>query len=102
MKPSDVTFPRGHSVRTISPTRRISAIRRVGIAPAYLVGLPNPVAWAVLGFLLNFIPYIGALIMELVLFSVGIVTFVGLVATEGELSIGLLGLIGHPLSDRCG
>ena len=42
---------------------------------AYLVGLPNPVAWAVLAFLLNFLPYIGALIMELVLFLVGLVTF---------------------------
>jgi predicted PurR-regulated permease PerM len=72
-----VTFPRGHSVRTISPTRAV----KIGAGViAYLVGLPNPVAWAVLGFLLNFIPYIGALIMDLVLFSVGIVTFVGLVA----------------------
>ena len=42
---------------------------------AYLVGLPNPLAWAVLGFLLNFIPYVGALIMELTLFGVGLVTF---------------------------
>ena len=32
-------------------------------------------AWAVLGFILNFIPYIGALIMELALFVVGLVTF---------------------------
>ena len=28
---------------------------------AWAVGLPNPLAWAVLGFVLNFIPYIGAL-----------------------------------------
>jgi predicted PurR-regulated permease PerM len=42
---------------------------------AYIVGLPNVVAWAVLGFILNFVPYIGALIMQLVLLGVGLVTF---------------------------
>ncbi len=50
----------------------------VGIAAgviAYLVGLPNPIAWAVLGFLLNFVPYLGALIMEVILLAVGLVTF---------------------------
>jgi predicted PurR-regulated permease PerM len=50
----------------------------VGIAAgiiAFAVGLPNPVAWAVLGFILNFIPYIGALLMEAGLFFVGLVTF---------------------------
>jgi predicted PurR-regulated permease PerM len=45
-----------------------------GIA-AWVAGLPDPVAWAVLGFILNFIPYIGALIMEAALFMVGLVTF---------------------------
>jgi predicted PurR-regulated permease PerM len=50
----------------------------VGIAAgfiAFAVGLPDPVAWAVLGFILNFIPYIGALIMQAALFFVGLVTF---------------------------
>lgn len=50
----------------------------VGLAAfaiAFAVGLPSPVAWGVLGFLLNFIPYIGAVIMELILLSVGLVTF---------------------------
>jgi len=42
---------------------------------AYFIGLPNPVAWGVLAFILNFIPYIGALIMEAVLLAVGLVTF---------------------------
>jgi predicted PurR-regulated permease PerM len=42
---------------------------------AAVVGLPNPVAWGVLGFVLNFIPYIGAGIMELGMFLVGLVTF---------------------------
>ena len=42
---------------------------------AYAVGLPDPIAWAVLGFILNFIPYIGALLMQASLFFVGLVTF---------------------------
>jgi predicted PurR-regulated permease PerM len=50
----------------------------VGLAAAviaFAVGLPSPIAWGVLAFLLNFIPYIGALIMEVVLLAVGLVTF---------------------------
>jgi predicted PurR-regulated permease PerM len=42
---------------------------------AAVVGLPDPVAWGVLGFVLNFIPYIGAGSMELGMFLVGLVTF---------------------------
>src|ERR1700688_1897455 len=42
---------------------------------AYFVGLPNAIAWGVLAFILNFIPYIGVLIMEAVLLAVGLVTF---------------------------
>lgn len=42
---------------------------------AWAVGLPDPVAWAVLAFILNFLPYIGALMMEAALFLVGLVTF---------------------------
>ena len=44
-------------------------------AIAWAVGLPDPVAWGLLGFVLNFIPYIGAGIMELGMFLVGLVTF---------------------------
>jgi predicted PurR-regulated permease PerM len=42
---------------------------------AWAVALPDALAWGVLGFILNFIPYIGALIMELAMFMVGLVTF---------------------------
>ena len=42
---------------------------------AWLTGLPDPVAWAVLAFILNFIPYIGALIIEAAMFLVGLVAF---------------------------
>ncbi len=45
---------------------------------AAMVGLPNPIAWGVLGFVMNFVPYIGAGIMELGMFLVGLVTFPGL------------------------
>jgi predicted PurR-regulated permease PerM len=41
----------------------------------YAVGLPNPLVWGVLGFLFNFVPYIGALIMEVVLLGAGLVSF---------------------------
>jgi predicted PurR-regulated permease PerM len=47
----------------------------VAFIVAYAVGLPNPLVWAALGFLLNFVPYLGALMMEVVLFGVGLVTF---------------------------
>jgi predicted PurR-regulated permease PerM len=42
---------------------------------AWVTGLPDPVAWAVLAFILNFIPYIGALMMEAALLMVGLATF---------------------------
>jgi len=51
------------------------AIGICGGFAAWVAGLPDPIAWAVLGFILNFIPYIGALIMEAALFMVGLVTF---------------------------
>jgi predicted PurR-regulated permease PerM len=51
------------------------AIGLCGGFAAWVSGLPDPVAWAVLGFILNFIPYIGALITEVSLFMVGIVAF---------------------------
>ena len=50
----------------------------VGCATAilvYLAGLPNVGVWAVLAFVLNYIPYLGPLVMNVVLFAVGVVTF---------------------------
>ena len=44
-------------------------------AIAAIVGLPDPVAWGVLGFVFNFVPYIGAATMEIGMFLVGLVTF---------------------------
>jgi predicted PurR-regulated permease PerM len=42
---------------------------------AWFAGLPNIAVWAVLAFVLNYIPYIGPLIMNVVLFAVGVITF---------------------------
>ena len=42
---------------------------------AWATGLPDPIAWAVLGFVLNYIPYIGALMVEIAMFLVGVVSF---------------------------
>jgi predicted PurR-regulated permease PerM len=64
---------------------------------AYLVGLPNVIAWAVLGFVLNFVPYIGALLMQLVLLGVGLVTFPSLTHAliAPVLYLGFTTLEGH-------
>jgi len=64
---------------------------------AYFIGLPNPIAWGVLAFILNFIPYIGALIMEAVLLAVGLVTFPTLVQAliAPVLYFGFTTLEGH-------
>ena len=73
---------------------------------AAAVGLPDPVAWGVLGFVLNFIPYIGAATVELAMFLVGLVSFPSLthaiIAPLLYLAMGLIegqfitpSIIGH-------
>ena len=42
---------------------------------AYLIGLPNPLVWATLAFILNFMPYIGAAVVIVMLIGVGLMTF---------------------------
>jgi predicted PurR-regulated permease PerM len=73
------------------------AIGICGGVAAWIAGLPDPLAWAVLGFILNFIPYIGALIMEAALFMVGLVTFPTLTAAlfAPLLFLALATLEGH-------
>lgn len=44
-------------------------------AVAYLVGLPNPLVWGILGFLLNFLPYIGPAVTIVMLLAVGLMAF---------------------------
>jgi len=74
-----------------------AAVGVCGGAAAWMAGLPDPVAWAVLAFILNFIPYIGALIVEVSMFMVGVVTFPTL--TQALLAplifLGLATLEGH-------
>jgi predicted PurR-regulated permease PerM len=72
----------------------------VGLAAgliAYFVGLPNAIAWGVLGFILNFVPYIGALLMELILLALGLVTFPSLshALIAPLLYLGFTTLEGH-------
>jgi len=42
---------------------------------AYLIGLPNPLIWGILGFLLNFLPYIGPAVTMIMMFAVGLMVF---------------------------
>ena len=42
---------------------------------AWAVGLPDPVAWGVLAFVLNFVPYLGPLLVEVAMLMVGLVSF---------------------------
>lgn len=74
----------------------VVALINVGVgcgagALAWAVGLPDALAWGVLGFVLNFIPYIGPLIMELGLFLAGLVAFPSLVPAL-IAPLGFLGL----------
>lgn len=64
---------------------------------AWVTGLPDPVAWAVLAFILNFIPYVGALMMEAALLMVGLVTFPTLAhaLVAPLIFLGLATLEGH-------
>lgn len=46
---------------------------------AWLVGLPSPLVWGVLGFLLNYLPYIGPAVTMIMLFAVGLMVFESIV-----------------------
>jgi len=42
---------------------------------AYALGLPSPLLWGALAFTLNYIPYVGAGIMYVILFAIGLLTY---------------------------
>jgi predicted PurR-regulated permease PerM len=42
---------------------------------AWLMGLPSPLLWGALAFTLNYVPYVGAAVMDVLLFVIGLVTF---------------------------
>lgn len=46
---------------------------------AWLVGLPSPLVWGILAFLLNFLPYIGPAVTIVMLLAVGVMVFESLV-----------------------
>jgi predicted PurR-regulated permease PerM len=51
----------------------------VTIAATWIIGLPAPVIWGALAFVLNYIPYIGPGIMNVGLFAIGLLVFPTLV-----------------------
>jgi predicted PurR-regulated permease PerM len=51
------------------------ALGAVLAAVAWVAGLPNPLVWGLLGFLLNYLPYIGPAVIILMLFGVGLMVF---------------------------
>ncbi len=87
----------------------INAGLGVAIATAmYFLGLPNPILWGAMAFLLNFVPYLGALTGVVVVGIVSIVedrtigytllvmlTYYSLTVTEGTLVTPML--VGHRL-----
>jgi predicted PurR-regulated permease PerM len=42
---------------------------------AWLIEMPTPIAWGILAFLMNFVPYLGAAVVIILLFGVGIMAF---------------------------
>ena len=42
---------------------------------AWLLGLPSPLIWGTLAFVLNYVPYVGPAVMDVLLFVIGLVTF---------------------------
>ena len=42
---------------------------------AYLIGLPNPLVWGILAFALNYVPYLGAAVVVLILLGVSLMSF---------------------------
>jgi len=46
---------------------------------AYLLDLPSPILWGAFAFVLNYVPYVGPAIMDVLLFGVGLLTFPTLV-----------------------
>jgi predicted PurR-regulated permease PerM len=76
---------------------------------AYLIGLPNPLVWAILAFILNFMPYIGAAVVIVMLLGVGLMTFesltYALIAPAFYLAAGTIegqfitpSIVGHRLA----
>jgi predicted PurR-regulated permease PerM len=64
---------------------------------SYIVGLPNPPAWGVLAFALNYIPYLGPAIVVTALFAVGLISFpsLGYALVAPALYVGMATIEGQ-------
>lgn len=51
------------------------ALGLVTMLMAYMLGLPSPILWGALAFVLNYVPYVGPAIMDVLLFGIGVLTF---------------------------
>jgi predicted PurR-regulated permease PerM len=51
------------------------ALGIVTATAAWLMGLPSPLIWGALAFVLNYVPYVGPAIMDVLLFVIGLVTY---------------------------
>jgi predicted PurR-regulated permease PerM len=66
----------------------------------YLVGFPNPLAFGVLTFILNYVPYVGPAIIVMTLFGVGLITapILGGAALPPILFLAIATVEGHFLT----
>jgi predicted PurR-regulated permease PerM len=51
------------------------ALGAITAVAAMLMGLPSPILWGALAFVLNYIPYVGPAIMDVLLFGIGLLVF---------------------------
>ncbi len=69
----------------------INFVLALGVTAAlYLMGVPNPLLWGAVTFLLNFIPYVGPVIMLLLLSLVGFSAFESIAAALAVPGVFLL------------
>jgi predicted PurR-regulated permease PerM len=63
----------------------------------YAMGMPNPLLWGALGFALNFVPFIGAIVGTLAVAAVGVLTFEPLLSglLPAALYLAITTLEGH-------
>jgi predicted PurR-regulated permease PerM len=74
------------------------ALGLVTMLMAYMLGLPSPILWGALAFVLNYVPYVGPAIMDVLLFGI----FLAITVVEGQfLTPAIVGrrlLNLHPLA----
>jgi predicted PurR-regulated permease PerM len=85
-------------------TRYVATVSAVNIcvglatvAIAYVSGLPNPLLWGALAFVLNYIPYVGPAVIAAILLVLGVISLPTLAAAflAPALFVGLATVEGH-------